>query len=280
VADADRVIQTLTNLIGNAVKFSPAGSTVEVMAERRGGEVLFRVSDRGRGIPVDKLETIFERFQQVDASDSRQNGGTGLGLAICRSNVEHHGGRIWAWSAPGEGSTFSFLMPAALDEPDGCAPLLRPRAGAVGPRPASVFRVLFVEPDAGTAELLSAIFERYAVETYAATNVREAIEVCPRVLPDLLVLELDLPIADGVEFLDWLRLHERLSALPIVVYTARDLEAAQREHLALSLTTQPLNRDEITPEEFEARVMTLLRPTLATAAKEVGHAPATHPVGR
>ena len=86
-ADPDRIIQTLTNLLSNAVKFSPGGGTVTVSAERAGDEVLLRVADQGRGIPADKLETIFERFQQVDASDSRQKGGTGLGLAICRGIV-------------------------------------------------------------------------------------------------------------------------------------------------------------------------------------------------
>lgn len=114
-ADADRIIQTLTNLIGNAVKFSPRGGTVQIGSLRRSDDILFTVSDGGRGIPADKLESIFGRFQQVDSSDSRQSGGTGLGLAICRSIVEHHGGCIWASSTAGEGSTFSFVLPAAPD---------------------------------------------------------------------------------------------------------------------------------------------------------------------
>ncbi|MEG3894563.1 ATP-binding protein [Microcoleus sp. SVA1_B6] len=78
--------------------------------------MLFQVSDRGRGIPADKLELIFGRFQQVDASDSREKGGTGLGLAICRSIVERHGGKIWAESILGEGSTFCFTLPLAIIE--------------------------------------------------------------------------------------------------------------------------------------------------------------------
>jgi DNA-binding NarL/FixJ family response regulator len=72
---------------------------------------LFKVQDQGRGIPEDKLETIFERFHQVDASDSRKKGGTGLGLAICRSIVQQHGGRIWVESTLGEGSCFYFTLP-------------------------------------------------------------------------------------------------------------------------------------------------------------------------
>jgi signal transduction histidine kinase len=113
LADPDRVLQTLTNLISNAVKFSSDGGSVRVSSERRNGEVVFRVRDEGRGIPADKLDSIFERFHQVDASDSREKGGTGLGLAICRTIVEHHGGRIWVQSKLGAGSTFSFALGAA-----------------------------------------------------------------------------------------------------------------------------------------------------------------------
>jgi len=111
-ADPDRVIQTLTNLIANAVKFSPPRSSVEVSCSPRDEDVLFEVRDQGRGIPPENLESIFGRFAQVDASDSREKGGTGLGLAICRSIVEQHGGRIWAHSDPGHGTTLSFTLPA------------------------------------------------------------------------------------------------------------------------------------------------------------------------
>jgi PAS domain S-box-containing protein len=111
-ADPDRIIQTLTNLLSNAIKFSPPNTTVLLSAELQDEQtVLFRIQDRGRGIPNDKLETIFDRFQQVDASDSRHQGGTGLGLAICRSIVQQHGGQIWAESTLGEGSTFYFTLP-------------------------------------------------------------------------------------------------------------------------------------------------------------------------
>ncbi|GAB1543554.1 hypothetical protein NUACC21_62290 [Scytonema sp. NUACC21] len=112
-ADADRIIQTLVNLVGNAIKFSPPETTVTLSAETLSDRVLFKVQDQGRGIPKDKLEIIFGRFQQVDASDSRQKGGTGLGLAICRSIVEQHGGRIWAESVLGKGSIFYFTLPKA-----------------------------------------------------------------------------------------------------------------------------------------------------------------------
>ena len=111
LADSDHIHQTLTNLLSNAIKFSDSNSSVWVTVDEGEREVLFKVSDRGRGIPPDKLELIFERFQQVDASDSRDKGGTGLGLTICYKIVEEHGGRIWAESEFGEGSTFYFTLP-------------------------------------------------------------------------------------------------------------------------------------------------------------------------
>ncbi len=110
-ADPDRIMQTLTNLLSNAIKFSPVGTTVWLRAERRGEELFVSVADQGRGIPADRLDAIFERFQQVDSSDSRDKGGTGLGLPICRSIVHQHGGDIWVESTLGEGSTFFFTLP-------------------------------------------------------------------------------------------------------------------------------------------------------------------------
>ncbi|HEU5342365.1 PAS domain S-box protein [Edaphobacter sp.] len=111
-ADPDRVMQTLNNLISNAIKFSPPGSEIHLTARNLDeNEALIEVRDQGRGIPADKLEHIFERFQQGDSSDSRALGGTGLGLAICRSIVQQHGGRIWATSEVDKGTTFHFTLP-------------------------------------------------------------------------------------------------------------------------------------------------------------------------
>jgi two-component system sensor histidine kinase VicK len=115
-ADPDRILQTLTNLIANAIKFSPPASTLPSEIKLTANyvsrdEAIIEVRDHGRGIPLDKLQQIFERFKQVDATDSRVMGGTGLGLAICRSIVSQHGGHIWATSALGEGSTFHFTLP-------------------------------------------------------------------------------------------------------------------------------------------------------------------------
>jgi PAS domain S-box-containing protein len=112
--DSDRIIQTLTNLIGNAIKFSLAGTTVTVSGTARQEDFAFCVADQGRGVPEDKLEMIFERFSQVDASDSRDKGGTGLGLAICKTIVHAHGGRVWAEKNDPVGSRFQFTIPLEM----------------------------------------------------------------------------------------------------------------------------------------------------------------------
>ena len=106
--DAARMLQVLTNLLSNAVKFTPKQGRVVVRLESRAGDLRFAVSDTGSGIPPDKLEAVFSRFLQVGTNDRR---GVGLGLYISRAIVQGHGGRIWAESRPGEGSTIVFTLP-------------------------------------------------------------------------------------------------------------------------------------------------------------------------
>jgi PAS domain S-box-containing protein len=120
-ADPDRLQQTFLNLISNAIKFSARedGAFTEVHLRARylsTEEAILEVEDHGRGIPEDKLEAIFERFYQVDASDTRSRGGSGLGLAICRSIITQHGGRIWATSTPGKGTAFHIKLPTRARE--------------------------------------------------------------------------------------------------------------------------------------------------------------------
>jgi PAS domain S-box-containing protein len=110
-ADADRVVQVLVNLLSNAVKFSPPGRPVTVRAHETEDNVEFQVQDHGRGIPAAFVNSVFERFTQVHASDAREKGGTGLGLAICRAIVVQHGGHIGVESEEGRGSTFWFTIP-------------------------------------------------------------------------------------------------------------------------------------------------------------------------
>jgi signal transduction histidine kinase len=136
-ASPDRLMQIFTNLLDNAIKFSPPGSNVSIVttllddgmlgnltqansvplsANLPTQSIQFAITDRGRGIPSDKLETIFNRFQQVDASDARDKGGTGLGLAICKSIALQHQGQIWVESKWGHGSTFFLTLPQPMNK--------------------------------------------------------------------------------------------------------------------------------------------------------------------
>jgi signal transduction histidine kinase len=123
-ADRDRIQEVITNLLENAIKFSEPGGRVWIGCEEEGqranGKPLLRVTvrDEGSGIPPGHLDRIFERFSQADASETRARGGSGLGLAICREIVEHHGGRIWAESTPGDGASFHFTLPLVGTSPD------------------------------------------------------------------------------------------------------------------------------------------------------------------
>jgi two-component system phosphate regulon sensor histidine kinase PhoR len=111
LADRDRIGQVTTNLLHNAIKFTPRGGRVEVEAAVQASEVVVSVHDTGIGISAESLPRVFERFYKVDRS--RTEGGTGLGLAIAKHIVQAHGGRIWVESREGEGSTFSFAVPRA-----------------------------------------------------------------------------------------------------------------------------------------------------------------------
>jgi PAS domain S-box-containing protein len=125
VCDGERVLQILSNLLGNAIKFTPKGGSIEIAVERRKGEAVFSVTDSGPGIPPERKKTIFQRYWR--GSESRTDG-AGLGLSIVKGLVELHGGRVWAESVPGAGATFRFTIPlspaavAAVDRPAGEAP--------------------------------------------------------------------------------------------------------------------------------------------------------------
>ena len=131
-ADPDRILQVLTNLLSNAIKFSPPNSTVSVQIDANIEALSVKVIDRGRGIPADKLESIFDRFQQVESSDSSKKGGTGLGLAICRSIIQQHGGMIWAqpnhdWAKPDQiasGTTFCVQFSRSVRAGDTAIPMM------------------------------------------------------------------------------------------------------------------------------------------------------------
>ncbi len=203
-ADRDRIVQTLINLLGNAVKFSEPGTAVTVSTSVQGSFVEFAVADRGRGVPESKLDAIFGRFVQVDSSDARVKGGTGLGLAISRSIVERLGGRIWAESTVGEGTTFRFTLPCSLTAyPD--------VVSAAGPT------VVVCDDDPAVVELLCHVLERYGYRARGVTTGDAAIALARTDHPAAVVLDLRMAGTSGAEVVEALRSDEQTATIPIVV---------------------------------------------------------------
>jgi PAS domain S-box-containing protein len=202
VGDPDRIIQTLTNLLGNAVKFSPPQSTIRVSVQKSGSDVVFEVADRGRGIPSNKLESIFERFQQVDASDSRDKGGSGLGLAICRAIVQQHGGKIAVKSEKGAGSTFTFAIPKGIDEPFAWK---RRRT------------ILICDDEEDARDAMRLFLENRGYDIRDAVSGQDLIAIAASDRPDAILLDLFMPDMNGWEALERLKSDPATSHIPVVI---------------------------------------------------------------
>jgi PAS domain S-box-containing protein len=225
LADGDRAVQVIVNLLSNAIKFSPRGERVTVSVFTHGQWVEIRVADRGRGIPAAQRESVFERFRQVESSDARQKGGSGLGLAICKAIVEQHGGRIGVESEEGKGSTFWFHLPAAR------------ATGEILPgQVAGAAEALVVEDDETLARLLGRQLGGEGIAVCVVRSGSEAVARARERRPNLMVLDVDLPDGDGFFVVTALRQDPRLRTVPLLVYTAQDLTAAERERLRLGPT--------------------------------------------
>ena len=223
-ADGDRVVQTLNNLLSNAVKFSPPGSTIEVGTRREGAMVVFAVADHGRGIPQDKLASVFDRFHQVEAADGKAKGGTGLGLAICKGIVEQHGGRIWVTSDPGRGSTFEFTLPAA-----GAAPIERGTAsGDAG-------TVLVCDDDPAVLQVVATLLEEHGYNVLTANSGSSAVERAATDRPDVILMDLLMPGMSGTEAIGALRERSETAGIPVVVLSGLGRE--KRANLGLPATS-------------------------------------------
>ncbi|HEY2797403.1 MAG TPA: response regulator [Thermoanaerobaculia bacterium] len=248
VGDPDRLQQIIWNLISNSIKFTPPRGTVDVTVERRNGEFEIAVQDTGQGMTPEFLAQAFDRFRQADSSTSRAHGGLGIGLAIARHLTELHGGSIAAESAgPERGSRFVVRVPSVaigLESAESPAPSGLPAAREPA-HPAirlKGVRVLLVEDQWDSRELMVEILRLAGADVTAAGSAPEAMEALAAAAPDVLVSDIGMPGEDGYALLRRLRgsAPARFASIPAIAVSAyareedriRSLSAGFQLHIA------------------------------------------------
>jgi PAS domain S-box-containing protein len=234
--DPDRVIQILTNLVGNACRYTPSGGKVVVSARMRDNEIHVSVRDTGIGISEEDQQRLFSRFFRSEDPLVQEAPGTGLGLSITKSLVEMHGGRIWVESELGKGSTFIFSLPTAQaweasraeGKPEG------------GPK-----KVLVVEDDDDIANLIRFHLTGDSREVLIAQRGDEALEMAQRERPDLITLDVLLPDADGFGVLERLKSDPVTRGIPVIVVSIlQDRDDGLRLGAA-DYITKPIDEDRL-----------------------------------
>lgn len=202
-ADGERVLEVLENLVGNAIKFTPAGGAIVIGARQQAGELLVWVKDTGCGIPFDQQSQLFDRFWQASKGDRR---GAGLGLTICRAIVDAHGGRIWVESQPGAGTTVFFTLPTL---------------GLVSkPAPRVISNILLVDDRPENLISLKAVLERQDYRLVTAQSGEEALRCVLREQFAVVLMDIAMPGMDGLEVAGHLKTLERSRDVPIIFITA------------------------------------------------------------
>jgi signal transduction histidine kinase/FixJ family two-component response regulator len=251
LGDPVRIRQVLTNLVGNALKFTSQGTIGVAIrcVERTGNTVVlqFDISDEGIGIdPVQQLQ-IFQPFSQADGSTTRKFGGTGLGLAISTSLVELMGGRIWVDSTPGHGSVFHFTIASSIALP---TVVRAATVSAVGAAPARALNVLVAEDNPVNQQVASGVLRRRGHSVTLANDGREALAALDRDDFDVVLMDVQMPEMGGFEATEIIRAREAITGahLPIVAMTAHALVGDRERCLAAGMDDylrKPINAVEV-----------------------------------
>ena len=257
--DIVRLQQILKNLLANAFKFTTRGKVTLSVAYARSGWTLghaglsradavlaFSVTDTGVGIAADKLQLIFEAFQQADGSTARKYGGTGLGLSISRELARLLDGEIQVRSEVGAGSTFTLYLPqrllhgpALIIQPDEASPSVDmpdnspAEAILMDARPS----VLIVEDDAAQRDAICALMSQPGMRVVAVESGGQALQALQSAPFDCMVFDLNLPDIDGYDLLDMIAREERLRGLPVVIHTASEVNEQQETRLQALVKT-------------------------------------------
>jgi PAS domain S-box-containing protein len=216
-ADSNRMLQVMANLISNAAKYSPPNDVVKIKLESRDSFVQVCVSDHGAGIPPEYHSKIFQKFSQLDASDSRQKGGTGLGLNITKAIVEHHGGRIGFVSEINKGTTFFFKLPIWQNfqkhSQSANSIELQTLKKVAG-------KVLVLEDEPDIAKLLSLMLEQHHFSVTTCGTAAEAKHLLRIENFDVMTVDIRLPDQDGLSLIRELRGKKETQNLPIIIVSA------------------------------------------------------------
>jgi CheY-like chemotaxis protein len=219
--DPERLQQVITNILSNAVKFTPDEGRIAIRASRQTSSITISVSDTGVGIAPEFLPHVFDRFRQGEGGTTRSHGGLGIGLSLARKLVELHGGTIDARSdGAGKGATFVIRLPIrTIAAPDTLEPRSRP-ISAIGSL--SGLRLLIVDDEADARDLVREVLEGAGAKLMAAGSAAEAIAALPAWRPDLIVSDVGMPGRDGYSLLQEVRglADASLRNIPAIALTA------------------------------------------------------------
>jgi PAS domain S-box-containing protein len=251
IGDNGRLQQILSNLVSNAVKFTPRGGRVQLRLAHLGSQAQIQVSDNGEGISADFLPYIFDRFRQAENAKARAHGGLGLGLAIVQELAHAHGGTVVANSmGKGCGSTFTLTLPIPAVIPANIATT----TVQIAPKEPSIsrLRVLVVDDDADARELVALTLESRGAIVQAASAAKEALDLITRQKFDVLIADIGMPEEDGYVLIQRLRALERQhlqKRLPAIALTAYASETDRDQALAAGFDlhlTKPVRPNELT----------------------------------
>jgi two-component system, sensor histidine kinase len=224
-ADEARVLQLVANLVGNAVKYTPAGGSIGITLRRDRDEAVLRVHDSGVGMSPELAARVFDLFVQGEASGRRGAGGLGIGLTLVKHLAELHGGKVFAASnGPGQGSVFTVALPAIEAQ---AMPETTPAAAAAAPH--APRRILLVEDNADTRSSMLAALELQGHRVYEAADGRAGIRSLETLTPDVAVIDIGLPDVPGYEVASALRERPGREQMVLIAVTGLDRpETARR----------------------------------------------------
>ncbi|MFK5948763.1 MAG: response regulator [Methylococcales bacterium] len=219
-ADSQRLHQVMANLISNAAKFSPEKGVVCIEISKKNNFICVSITDQGLGIPEQYRHKIFQKFSQVDSSDTRQKGGTGLGLNITKAIIDHHGGHINYTTEEGKGSTFFFELLEYQGENEQSSDIRQPSDSVIPPHKKNGQHILVLEDEPDIAKLLSLLLEQQNFNVSTCSNTTEARKLLETTQFDAITVDIRLPGQDGLSFVQEIRSKESNFCLPIIIISA------------------------------------------------------------